>query len=47
MGQRAAGMKRATVLLENIEMDGVAGITGEGREQAGNEVKGRLLDNRS
>lgn len=25
-------------------MDGVAGIMGEGKEQAGNEVKGGLLD---
>lgn len=40
-------MKKSTVLLENIEKDGVAGIMDEGKEQAGNEVKGSLLDNRS
>lgn len=30
--------------LENIEIDGVAGIMGEGTGQPGNEVKGGLLD---
>lgn len=36
-------MKTSMVHLENIEIDDVAGTMGEGKEQVGNEIEGRLL----
>ena len=36
-------MKKSLVRLENIEIDAMAGIMGEGKEQVGNETEGRLL----
>lgn len=35
-------MKKSTVHLENIDIDGVTGKMGEGKEQVENEVKGVL-----
>lgn len=39
---RARGVKKSAVHLENIDIDGVTGKMGEGKEQVENEVKGVL-----
>lgn len=36
---KARGVENSTVHLENIEIDGVAGIVGEGKEQVADEVE--------
>lgn len=44
---KARGMEKSTVHLENIEIDSVAGTMGEGKVQVADKVEGRLLGRRS